>query len=248
MQSVKKVVPKALSSKTSPLQRLQSKIVRCRLCPRLVEWRERIAREKAPRFADDIYWGKPVPSFGDPSARLLIVGLAPAAHGGNRTGRMFTGDRSGDWLYRALHKARLANQAVSVSVNDGLKLRNCYITASARCAPPLNKLLPHELHNCQPYLHQEIRILGFDAASSSPRAVVTLGKVAFDSFLKAFGEVSGQITKPRPKFSHGAEVQLQPSLLLIASFHPSQQNTFTGKLSEPMFDRIFRRARQVVEP
>ncbi|MDD5541736.1 MAG: uracil-DNA glycosylase [Acidobacteriia bacterium] len=229
------------------LQILQHKIIRCRLCPRLVRWREKVARVKVARFADEDYWGKPVPSFGDAEARLLIVGLAPAAHGGNRTGRMFTGDRSGDWLYHALSRAGFANQSSSISRFDGLKLIDCYITASARCAPPLNKLLPKELSNCRPYLIQEMKILEFDGSSSNPRVVVALGKVAFDTFLKAFGEIAGRALKPHPKFFHGAEVRLDRALTLIASFHPSQQNTFTGKLTEPMFNRIFARAKRLIE-
>lgn len=229
------------------LPALQKRIIDCRLCPRLVRWREKVARVKVARFADEEYWGRPVPSFGDPDARLLIVGLAPAAHGGNRTGRMFTGDRSGDWLFHALSRSGFANQPTSVSRVDGLKLTDCYITASARCAPPLNKLLPKELNNCRPYLIQELKILKFDGRSGNPRVVIALGRVAFDSFLKAFVGISGQALKPRPRFFHGAEVRLNNALTLIASFHPSQQNTFTGRLTEPMFNRVFRRACQIID-
>jgi uracil-DNA glycosylase family 4 len=239
----------------SPLQKpaafnslgeIQEEVVRCARCPRLVRWRERAAREKVARFADEKYWGKPVPSFGDIKARVMIVGLAPAAHGGNRTGRMFTGDRSGDWLYRALHRFGFANQALSASRTDGLNLIDCYVTASARCAPPLNKLLPGELNNCRPFLAREFRALGFTLNSRGSRAVVALGKVAFESVLKTFAEIGGSIPTPRPRFSHGAEHRISPSITLIASFHPSQQNTFTGRLTEAMLDRIFRRARQIV--
>ncbi|MBI3587244.1 MAG: uracil-DNA glycosylase, partial [Ignavibacteriales bacterium] len=217
----------------SELERLQQKVIRCRLCPRLVRWREKVAREKTKRFADWDYWGKPNPSFGDPQARLLLVGLAPAAHGGNRTGRMFTGDRSGDWLYRALHKFGFANQPTSISRNDGLKLFNCYITATCRCAPPQNKLLPSEIRHCRPFLLKELALL------KNIKVVVGLGKVGFDSAINSFQEIGLASFTKKPKFAHGAEYQLTNNVTLIASFHPSQQNTFTGKLTEPMFDSIF---------
>jgi uracil-DNA glycosylase family 4 len=218
------------------LQLLQKKIVRCRLCPRLVHWREEVALVRTKRFADSDYWGKPIPGFGDPKARMLLLGLAPAAHGGNRTGRMFTGDRSGDWLYRALHKAGFANQPTSVSRDDGLKLSDCYVTASCRCAPPLNKLLPGELSNCRPYLLSELRLL------KNLRVIVGLGRVGFDAAFSALAELGLARRKPRPGFGHGAEYQFENGLTLIGSFHPSQQNTFTGRLTEPMLDAIFRRA------
>lgn len=219
------------------LEKLQARIIRCRRCPRLVEWRSQVARDKVKRFADQKYWGKPIPSFGDPEARVLLVGLAPAAHGGNRTGRMFTGDESGNWLFRALHKAGFANQPNSVSREDGLHLTDCYITATARCAPPLNKLLPEEIANCRPYLLQEIQLL------KNVRVVVGLGKVGFDAALNAYRD-TGRITfSARPKFGHGA-VYGFGDLTFIASFHPSQQNTFTGKLTEEMFDAVFREARE----
>jgi uracil-DNA glycosylase family 4 len=218
------------------LQLIQKKVIRCRLCPRLVQWREEVAREKTRRFADWDYWGKPIPSFGDPKARMLLIGLAPAAHGGNRTGRMFTGDRSGDWLYRALHKAGFANQPTSVSRTDRLALSDCYVTASCRCAPPLNRLLPQELANCRPYLLSELRFL------KNVRVIVGLGKVGFDAAFSSLHELGRTRMKPRPRFGHGAEYHLENGLTLIGSFHPSQQNTFTGRLTEPMLDAIFKRA------
>lgn len=221
---------------------LQDEITNCFRCPRLVEWRERVAREKVRRFANEDYWGRPLPSFGDPAARLLIVGLAPAAHGGNRTGRMFTGDRSGDWLYRALHRAGFANQPTSVHRGDGLELKDCYITAVIHCAPPDNKPLPDEMANCRPYLLRELDLL------KRARVVVALGRIAFDAALGSIGLEGGQAGKPaKPKFSHGAECLLKGDRTLIASFHPSQQNTFTGKLTEAMLDQIFTRANQVIE-
>lgn len=218
---------------------LQECIVACRLCPRLVEWRERVGREKVRRFADHGYWARPVPSFGDPRARLLVIGLAPAAHGGNRTGRLFTGDRSGDWLFRALHKAGFANQPTSVDRHDGLRLRDCYVTAAVRCAPPQNKPLPQEIANCRPYLLRELELLG------RVRVIVALGRLAFDVAIASVG--LEQPVSRRPKFQYGAECQLQHGMALIASFHPSQQNTFTGKLTEPMFDRVFTRTRELID-
>ena len=230
-----------------PVNELQQRVVSCARCPRLVEWRERVAREKVRRFAGEEYWGRPVPSFGDPEARLLIVGLAPAAHGGNRTGRVFTGDRSGDWLYRALYRAGFANQPTSVHREDGLALDDCYITAVIHCAPPENKPLPGEVANCRPYLLEEVELL------AEARVVVALGRIAFAAAIEVFGlerdetvsnRVAARIRKP--KFAHGAEVRLRGGKRLIASFHPSQQNTFTGKLTEPMFDKIFDRARLLI--
>jgi uracil-DNA glycosylase family 4 len=219
---------------------LQNQIVACAQCPRLVAWRERVAREKTKRHADEKYWGKPLPSVGDPQARLLIVGLAPAAHGGNRTGRMFTGDRSGDWLFRALHKAGFANQPMSVHRDDGLQLTDCYITATLRCAPPQNKPAPEEIANCRPYLLREITLL------KNVRVILGLGKIGFDNALSAFSEVYGLDFSPRPKFRHGVEYALNSHLILLGTFHPSQQNTFTGRLTEKMFDRIFHRVRQLL--
>jgi len=220
---------------------LQKQIIACKQCPRLVAWREQTAREKVKRFAEDKYWGKPLPSFGDPRARFLIVGLAPAAHGGNRTGRMFTGDRSGDWLFRALHKAGFANQPTSVHRDDGLQLTDCYITATARCAPPQNKLTTEEIANCRPYLLREIEWL------KNVRVVLGLGRIGFDNALSACEEVYSFKMIPRPKFGHGAEYRLNKKLTLLGTFHPSQQNTFTGKLTEARFDKIFRRARQLLQ-
>jgi uracil-DNA glycosylase family 4 len=227
---------------------IQGQVVDCFRCPRLVEWREQVAREKVRRFAGEEYWGRPVPSFGDTRARLLILGLAPAAHGGNRTGRVFTGDRSGDWLFRALHRAGFANKPTSVRRGDGLQLSDCYITAVIHCAPPDNKPLPDEITNCRPYLLREVELL------KTVRVVVALGKLAFDAAIAAIGmpadmtdsPTAGKRKPPRPKFSHGAECRLRGGLTLIASFHPSQQNTFTGKLTEPMFDRIFSRANELI--
>ena len=223
-----------------PLQILQEEVVGCRKCPRLVAHRERVAREKVRRYRDEEYWGKPIPSFGNRTARVLIVGLAPAAHGGNRTGRIFTGDRSGDFLYRALHRAGFANQPWSRHREDGLKLRDCYITAAARCAPPDNKPTPQELATCQPYLVEEIRLL------RRARVIVALGRIAFEAFLKAWVQAGRPVPFPRPRFAHGAVTELPGGVRLIASYHPSQQNTQTGRLTAPMFHRIFARARQAL--
>jgi uracil-DNA glycosylase family 4 len=222
------------------LEHLQAKIVQCRLCPRLVRWRQKVARQKTARFKDWQYWGKPNPSFGDPNARLLLVGLAPAAHGGNRTGRMFTGDRSGDWLYRTLHRFGFANQPTSISRDDGLRLTDCYITATCRCAPPANKLRPREILNCRPYLLREIELL------KNVRVLVGLGKVGFDNAFNAYRELGLTGRKTRPKFAHGAMSKLNDRITLLGSFHPSQQNTFTGKLTQPMFDAVFREAKGLI--
>jgi uracil-DNA glycosylase family 4 len=222
------------------LSRLSKDIRACRLCPRLVEWRERVAREKTRRYADETYWGRPVPGFGDPEARLLLVGLAPAAHGGNRTGRIFTGDRSGDWLFRALHKAGFANQAESVRAGDGLELRDCYVTAAARCAPPGNKPLPEEFAGCRPFLLRELALL------KRLRVVVGLGRIGFDHAYDALRAVRGLPPGPRPRFGHGAEYCLAPGLHLLGTFHPSQQNTFTGRLTEAMLDDVFARAKALL--
>ena len=223
------------------LAALQRTVISCRRCPRLVRWREKVAKEKTRRFEDWEYWGKPNPSFGDPSARLLLIGLAPAAHGGNRTGRMFTGDRSGDWLYRALYKFGFANQPTSLSRDDGLALAGCYITATCRCAPPQNKLLPDEIRNCRPFLLKELELL------RHRRVIVGLGKVGFDAAVSGVRELGWCTFERKPAFAHGKEYRLTKTLTLIASFHPSQQNTFTGKLTEPMFDAIFRRAKKLTE-
>jgi uracil-DNA glycosylase family 4 len=221
-------------------EELHKRIVGCRRCPRLVRWREQVAREKVRRFKDQEYWGRPVPAFGAPDARLIIIGLAPAAHGGNRTGRIFTGDRSGDWLYEALFQFGFANQPVSVSRGDGLRLTACLVTAALRCAPPENKPLPEELDTCRGYLRQELRLI------QSKRVVVVLGQVAFRSFLKASRENGEPVNGIKPEFRHGGEWVLPEGLVLISSFHPSQQNTQTGKLTRPMFHAIFRRAREIL--
>ena len=216
------------------LVQIEREIIVCRKCPRLVAWRERAAQEKVPRFADQEYWGKPVPGFGDPAARVLLVGLAPAANGANRTGRVFTGDRSGDFLYAALHRTGFANQATSVSRADGLRLTGAYLTAVNRCAPPGNKPTPAERDACLPFLAREVRAL------ADLRVVVALGAFAWDGALRALGE-SAPVPRPKPRFGHAAEAQLG-SLTLLGCFHPSQQNTFTGKLTEPMLDAVLSRA------
>jgi uracil-DNA glycosylase family 4 len=202
-----------------------------------VRWREQVARHPPRRYLGERYWAKPLPGFGDPNAHLLIVGLAPAAHGGNRTGRIFTGDRSGDWLYGALHAAGFANQPDSIHRNDGLALTDCYITAAVRCAPPDNKPSRVEFERCRPYLVQELQLF------ENVRVVIALGKIAFDSFLLAHQKNGEMVPKPRPRFGHGASVVLPNGVTLIGSYHPSQQNTFTGKLTRPMFHSIFARAR-----
>jgi uracil-DNA glycosylase family 4 len=218
---------------TRTLTSLNKKIVSCRLCPRLAKWQEETARTKVRRFQEFEYWGKPVPGFGDHNARVLIVGLAPAAHGANRTGRMFTGDESGVWLYRALHKAGFANQSSSVSKDDGLTLHDCYITAACRCAPPKNKPLPEEIKNCRPFILEELRLL------KNLAVIIGLGKIGFDAAFDCCKE-SGLTALPRrPTFSHGASVALNSTLTLIGSYHPSQQNTYTGVLTEKQFDHIF---------
>ncbi|HOR28233.1 MAG TPA: uracil-DNA glycosylase [Candidatus Sumerlaeota bacterium] len=222
------------------LQALESEITCCRKCPRLVAWREQVARVKTRRFADWEYWGRPVPGFGDPAARLLIVGLAPAAHGGNRTGRIFTGDRSGDWLFRALHRAGFANQPTSVHAGDGLRLTDCFIAASVRCAPPENKPTREEFANCHPFLAREMRLLG------RVRVLVGLGRIGFDEALRTAAETRGAVWKRKPAFGHGVVHQLAEGLWLVGSFHPSQQNTFTGKLTEPMLDGVFATARRLL--
>jgi uracil-DNA glycosylase family 4 len=221
----------------SALGKLNRTVIHCRKCPRLVRWREACARKPPRRYQGMDYWGKPLAGFGDPRARVVILGLAPAAHGGNRTGRMFTGDRSGDWLYGALHAFGFANQPNSEHPRDGLKLKDCYITAAVRCAPPGNKPSRAEFERCRPYLVQELKVF------KNLRLVVVLGKIAFDSFLSAYRKNSGVLPKPRPKFGHAVSVVLPDGLRLICSYHPSQQNTFTGRLTRPMFHRVFEQAR-----
>lgn len=214
---------------------LNEEIINCAACPRLVEWREKVASEKVRRFRDQQYWGKPVPGFGDPQARLLIIGLAPAAHGGNRTGRVFTGDRSGDWLYRALYRAGFANQPESTDRMDSLALRDCYISAVIRCAPPDNKPAPDEVQRCRGFLLVEKELL------EKIRVVVALGAIAFKTALEVFESPS-----KKPKFGHGVEHPIGERITLIGSFHPSQKNTFTGRLTEPMLDQIFKRAASLI--
>lgn len=212
------------------LKRVCDDIAACRTCPRLVDWREQVAAEKRASFRDDEYWGRGVPGFGDPNATLWVMGLAPAAHGANRTGRMFTGDRSGDWLYRAMHKAGFATQAESVNANDGLKLVKAWVSSAVRCAPPNNKPLPTERDACVGYVRRERALL------TKVRVVVCLGSFAYEAVCKEWG------VKPRPKFGHGVEATAPDGTVIICSFHPSQQNTFTGKLTEPMLDAVFSRA------
>lgn len=219
---------------------VEAEIITCRRCERLVAWREEAAANPPARFRGEEYWARPVPGFGDAKARLLIVGLAPAAHGGNRTGRVFTGDRSGDWLFRALHKAGFANQPTSIHKDDGLKLKDAFITAAARCAPPDNKPLPQELANCRPFLLREIELL------TNLRVILGLGKIGFDTAFAALRALGQSDLKPRPKFAHGAEVQVNEQLTLLGTFHPSQQNTSTGKLTEPMLDAVFARAKELL--
>jgi uracil-DNA glycosylase family 4 len=222
------------------LARLRDTVVACRKCPRLVEYREEVARTKRRAFREWTYWGRPVPGFGDARARLLILGLAPAAHGANRTGRMFTGDRSGDFLYARLYEAGFANQPTSVEANDGLELRDAYISAAVRCAPPDNRPLPEELRNCAGYLEEEFAIL-------QPRAVLALGAIAFHTYLRLLVNQGRIASRAVYVFSHGAEFKLQDDLpLLFASYHPSQQNTQTGRLTPAMFDAVLLRIRGIV--
>lgn len=224
----------------STLPLLNDEIVACTRCARLVTYRQMIAKTKRRQFRDWTYWGRPIPGFGDPTARLYILGLAPAAHGGNRTGRVFTGDRSGDWLYEALHRFGFANQATSTHAADGLTLTDCYIGATVRCAPPGNKPTPEEFTACRPFILREIKLL------PAVRVVVVLGKIAFDHYLKSARELGHQLPSPLPKFGHGVVSNLPWGVTLIGSYHPSQQNTFTGKLTRPMFHRIFDQARRQV--
>lgn len=222
----------------SQWEKINSAIIKCERCPRLRKHCLSIAKEKRKSFLDWTYWGKPIPNFGDPLARLLIVGLAPAAHGANRTGRMFTGDRSGDWLYRALHRAGFANQATATDMKDGLTLLDCAITAVAHCAPPDNKPELKEVQNCQPFLEQTF-------AALPVKVIVALGGIAWKATieeLRTLGWYEGKL----PKFSHGARVDLKDGRVLIGSYHPSQQNTFTGRLTEPMLDSVFIEAKKII--
>ncbi len=220
------------------LDALNLEVVSCRRCPRLVAWREKVAHDKRPAFADQEYWGRPVPGFGDPQARLVVVGLAPAAHGANRTGRLFTGDRSGDWLFAALHRAGFASQPTSTHRADGLRLVDCYITAPVKCAPPGNRPSPTERDNCAPYLDRELRLLAVEV-------MVALGAFGWDAALRHLRGPDRPLPRPRPRFGHGAELPLGPCTLL-GCYHPSQQNTFTGRLTPGMLDAVFARANQLL--
>ena len=228
-------------TETPALHALNHEIVGCEKCPRLVRYREKVAREKRRAFRDWTYWGKPVPGFGDAQAQLLILGLAPAAHGGNRTGRMFTGDRSGDFLYAALHKAGFANQASSVHREDGLSLKNAYISATCRCAPPDNKPLPKEILNCRSYLEREIEIL-------RPKAILALGKIAWDGYLEILKQRGVIASRALYKFAHGAEAEVVAgSPRLFGVYHPSQQNTQTGRVTPAMYAAVLHRIRHFLE-
>ena len=235
----------ASSDMADSLERLADDIAACRRCPRLVDWREQVATEKRAAYRDETYWGRGVPGFGDPDARVLVLGLAPAAHGANRTGRVFTGDRSGDWLFRSLHRAGAANQPSSTAVGDGLELSGVWIAAAVRCAPPANKPEPAEQQACLPFLHRELALLG------RLRSILVLGQFAYDvvrrDLATAVGGSSGgsRVAVRFPKFGHGVEAETVlvdgRSLAVVCSFHPSQQNTFTGKLTQPMFDAVVSR-------
>jgi uracil-DNA glycosylase family 4 len=222
------------------LAELTTAITACRRCPRLVEWRERVAEEKRAAFADEDYWGKPVPGFGDPGARLVVVGLAPAAHGANRTGRMFTGDRSGDWLYRAMFRAGFANQPTSSATGDGLALSGAWVTAPVRCAPPANKPSVAERDNCRPWFDAELALIDAEV-------FVVLGAFAYRALWRHLADRGMSVPRPRPAFAHGLEVPIGDGPVIIASYHPSQQNTFTGRLTEDMLDAVFRRAAELVD-
>ncbi len=223
---------------SSSLPVLGRRIVRCHRCPRLVEWREQVAARPPRRFEGDHYWARPLPGFGDPGARLIVIGLAPAAHGGNRTGRVFTGDRSGDWLYASLHRAGFANQARSERRGDGLRLRAAYVTAVNRCPPPGNRPTPAERDNCLPYLVEELRLL------KRAKVLVALGSFAWEGALRALRGLEHEVPRPKPRFGHGAEAPIG-GYVLVGCYHPSQQNTFTGRLTEAMLDDVFARAREL---
>lgn len=214
------------------LEEIEARVIECRRCPRLVEWRELVAREKRAAFVDQDYWGRPVPGFGDPEAPVYVLGLAPAAHGGNRTGRVFTGDRSGDWLFASLYRTGFASQPTSVDRDDGLRLDGAFVAAAVRCAPPANRPLPSERDNCLPYAAAELEAL-------APAVVVCLGAFAWDCACRLYE------LRPKPRFGHGAERAVEGGPMLLGSFHPSQQNTFTGRLTEPMMDAVFARAREI---
>ena len=222
------------------LDRLDLEISTCRACPRLVAWREQVAREKRAAYAGETYWGRPVPGFGPADAPILVVGLAPAAHGANRTGRIFTGDRSGDWLFASMHRVGLANQPTSISADDGLELRATRVASAVRCAPPANKPTPQERDTCAPWLVRETSLL-----LPGLRVVVTLGLFGWDAAFRTLAAVGVEVPRPRPRFGHGVEVALGP-ITVLGCYHPSQQNTFTGKLTEPMIDSVFARAAELV--
>jgi uracil-DNA glycosylase len=222
-------------TRADELMALTGSLVRCHRCPRLVEWRSRVAEEKRAAFADDTYWGRPVPGFGDPAARVAIIGLAPAAHGANRTGRMFTGDRSGDWLYRAMYRAGFASQPSSVSAQDGLTLSDAWVTAPVRCAPPANKPTAAERDNCRSWFEAELGII-------DPMVFVALGAVAYQTVWRYIAQRGFALPRPKPRFAHGLEVAVEGGPVVLVSYHPSQQNTFTGKLTEEMLDAVFERA------
>lgn len=229
-----------MGDELTPLQQLHDRVVQCARCPRLAAYRERVAREKAGRYRDWEYWGKPVPPFGDPAARLLVLGLAPAANGGNRTGRSFTGDASGDWLFRSLHKFGFANRPDSRCRDDGLQLTDAYVTNAVRCAPPQNKPTAAEKATCRSWLVEELGLL------TDIKAVVALGQFAFDAYLQTRRAAGWENPAPRPKFGHNLIYTLPDGVALIGSYHPSRQNTNTGKLTEEMFDAVFARAREAV--
>ncbi len=232
--------------KTKNLRELDDLLVTCRACPRLVAWREKVAQEKRASFADEVYWGRPVPGFGPADARVLIVGLAPAAHGANRTGRMFTGDRSGEFLFASLYRVGLANQPTSEHIGDGLELTGARITSPVHCAPPANKPTPQERRTCSPYLEQELRLL-----SETLRVIVVLGAFGWQSLLSVLQDGGWEIPVPRPKFAHGTESRVRHpdgrELLLIGCYHVSQQNTFTGRLTTDMLDGLLQKARTVAD-
>jgi uracil-DNA glycosylase len=223
---------------TTPLDALAAEISNCRLCPRLVAWRESVAADPPRRYRGERYWARPLPGFGDPRARVVVVGLAPAAHGGNRTGRIFTGDRSGDWLFASLYRTGFANQPTSERPGDGLRLTGAYVTAVVRCAPPGNRPTTEERDTCLPYLARELRLL------RQVRVLVALGSFAWDGALLALRRNEVPIPRPKPRFAHAAEAEVGP-FVLLGCFHPSQQNTFTGKLTEAMTDAVFARAREL---
>jgi uracil-DNA glycosylase family 4 len=223
-----------LGTAADELAALAAEVVGCRRCPRLVDWREQVAAERRAAFRDETYWARPVPGFGDPAARIVVLGLAPAAHGANRTGRVFTGDRSGEWLFRAMHRAGLANQATSTHAGDGLRLRGVWVTAPVKCAPPANLPRPAERDACAPFVARELAVL-------EPAVVVCLGAFGYAAACRHYG------VRPRPRFGHGVEVGVDRGPALLCSYHPSQQNTFTGRLTEPMLDAVFRRAVELAE-